>query len=126
MNVELQNCVSALALLSDGNSNGVNWPLVNKLPGKSLSFLGNDADVDKRVAAYLLVFGLLFGEFSTETLKQVDWQARYEAAEADNQTLKETNSAQAQTIEKLTKNVSALEAKIAALELRLPCGAASF
>ena len=126
MHVELQNCVPAIALLSYGNSNGASWPLANKYHGNVFTFLGDDdADIDKRAAAYLFVSGLLLGEFSTETLKQVDWQAQCEAAMAENKALKETNSAQAQTIDEQTRKLSAFEAKFSALELFYPKIAAS-
>ena len=97
--------------LVDGNSSDAAWPLANTYQGKNFALLANDADIDKRVAAYLLVSGVLFGKFSTETLKQVDWQSLCEAAAAENESLKETNSAQAQKI-------SALEAELSALKLR--------
>ena len=72
-----------------------------------------------RVAAFLLVSGLLLGEFSTKTLKQVDWQTRCEAAEA-------TVSEQAQTISEQAKDISALKAQLSALKQLLSGGAASF
>ena len=132
MSVELQNFSPALALLLDGNSSGASWPLANSYQGQAFAFLGNVAAIDKRAAAYLLVSGLLLGEFSTETIKQVDWQGRCEAAKAENVALKETINAQAQTIDEQAqtidehaRKISAFEAKFAALEMFYPQIAAS-
>ena len=131
ISVELQNCSPALALLLDGNSSGASWPLVNTYQGKAFAFLGNDAAIDKRVAAYLLVSGLILGEFSTETLEQDDWQqSQHEAAEIEvlKETIDEqaqTIDEQAQTIDEQTRKLSALEAKFAALEMFYPKIAAS-
>ena len=55
-------------LLAVGNSHNENWPLANIQQGSKFELLAND--VEKRVAAYLLVSGFVLGEFSVETLKQ--------------------------------------------------------
>ena len=114
-------------LLADGNSNDTNWPLVNKKLDDSFAFLGNDAGIDKRVAAYLLVSGILLGEFSTETLKQADWRSRCKAAEAQvsaqSQTIDKqarTIDEQSQTIDEQAQRISTLEAELSALKLRRP------
>ena len=132
MSVELQNCSPALALLLDGNSNGASWPLVNTYQGQAFAFLGNDAAIDKRASAYLLVSGLILDEYATVTLDQVDWQAQCEAAMAENKALEETIEEQTQTIDEQTQTIdeqtrklSALEAKFAALEMFYPQIAAS-
>ena len=116
----------AFTPLVDGNSNNANWPLANKNSGNKTTLLGNDADIDKRVSAYLLVSGLLLGGFSTETLKLDDWQTGYEASVAENEALKETNNAQAQTIVKQAQKIMDLEAKLSALTLLLPGDAAAY
>ena len=114
-------------MLVDAKSDDANWPLANKSPSGNFEFLVADAGLDKRVAAYLLVSGIFLGEFSTETLKQVDWQSRCEAVEEENEKLTETNGAQAQkideqaqTIDKQAQTNSAFEAKLSALKLRRP------
>ena len=85
----------ARTLFIDGNSRGASWPLANIYQGDQFDLLDADANVDKRVAAYLLVSGLVLGEFCSETLKNVDWQSRYEAAQTKNGALKKSIGEQA-------------------------------
>ena len=106
-------------LLVVRNSNGASWPLANKVQGNKFAFLNDDVNFDKRVAAFLLVSGLILGKFCTETLKQADWQTRCETAEAENKALKETNSAQAQKI-------IALEAEVVTLQQLHSTGVAAW
>ena len=63
-------------------------------------------------AAYLLVSGHILGEHSTETLKQADWQSRYEEAQMQI-------DVQAQTICEQAQKIDTLEAANAALDQRL-------
>ena len=126
MSVELQNCSPALALLLDGDSNHVSWPLVNTYQGQAFDYLDDNVDIDKRVAAYLLVSGLLLGEFATETIKQVDWQ-QPQCKAAEIEVLKETIDEQAQTIDEQARVIDeqarklrVLEAKFAAFETFYP------
>ena len=117
-------CMLACAhtLLIDGNSRSASWPLANIYQDDKFDSLNNDADIDKRVAAYLLISGLVLGEFCTETLKKVDWQSRCEAAEARCEAMEAQINEQAQTISEQTQEIRAL---IAALKQLRPAVAAT-
>ena len=100
--------MSACAL-ADGSHHNASWPLANIYRGLHCNFLG-DVNADKRIAAYLLVSGLLTGEFFEETLTCVDWQALYEAEHEQAVALKQNNEHLEQQSKDLTLQLASRNA----------------